>query len=156
MSSMGRAAFFIPILLACSASASAQIPSAIFAETAAAAAAAPSNVNYAIAQWRNLRRGGNYSFSDYARFLNYNSDWPAESSLRRAAEKAMRPGENAALVLGFYRTEKPMSGNGWARYAEALAASGRAAEAIQAAKQAWSSSDLSAADEAYLLGSYGN
>ena len=155
MSSMGRAAFFIPILLACSASASAQIPTAIFAGTAAATAA-PSNVNSAISQWRNLRQGGNYSFSDYARFLNYNTDWPAETSLRRAAEKAMRPGENAALVLGFYRTEKPMSGNGWTRYAQALAASGRAAEAIQAAKQAWASDDLGAADEAYLLASYGS
>jgi soluble lytic murein transglycosylase len=151
MSSMHKAAFFLPILLACSASASAQIPSTILADTAATAAAAGQNVNYSIAEWRRLRQGGNLSFADYARFLNYNQDWPSESSMRAAAEKAMRPGEDSSLVLGFYRSEKPKSGNGWARYADALAAAGRTSEAGDAAKHAWASDDLSAADEASIL-----
>ena len=101
MSSMGRAALILPILLACSASASAQIPSAIASTAAAAAAAVTDNINYSIADWRRLRQGGNFSFTDYARFLNYNHDWPGEASMRRAAERAMQPGEHASLVLGF-------------------------------------------------------
>lgn len=155
MSSMGRAAFLVPILLACSASASARLPSIIVSGAAAAAAAADQNIAYSIADWRRLRQGGNFAFADYARVLNYNQDWPGEAAMRRAAEKAMRPGENASLVLGFYRTEKPKSGNGWARYADALGSAGRPAEAIDAAREAWASEDLGAADEASILARYG-
>ena len=163
MSSMGRAAFFIPILLACSASASAKTPSSvlihaptlILTQAAAAAAAVTDNISYSISDWRRLRQGGNYRFTDYARFLNYNEGWPGEASMRRAAERAMRPGEHAATVLAFYRIEKPVSGNGWTRYAEALSSVGRAPDAIAAAKEAWASSDLSATDESYLLARFG-
>lgn len=163
MSSMGRAAFFIPILLVTSASASANTPSWVLAQTpaiiltqaAAAAAAATDNVGSSINDWRRLRQGGNLSFAHYARFLNYNHEWPGEAAMRRNAERAMRPGENAASVLAFYRTEKPMSGNGWARYSDALSASGRNAEAIAAAKEAWASDDLSPADGANLLARFG-
>lgn len=148
---MGKATFLVSILLACSASASAQAPSLVQAQ----GVAAQSNINSAITHWRTLRRSSNYAFADYARFLNYNAGWPGETTLRRNAERAMRPGENAALVLGFYRIERPQSGNGWARYADALSASGRPAEAIAAAKEAWASADLSGTDEAALLARFG-
>ena len=154
MSSMGKAAFLIAIMVASPAVASSQLPAAVQVQ-ASAAVAAPGNINSAITQWRTLRRGGNFYFADYARFLNYNQDWPGETTLRRNAERAMRPGENASLVLGFYRVEKPQSGNGWARYADALSAAGRGPEAIAAAKEAWASADLSAADEAALLARFG-
>ena len=154
MSSMGKRAFFIPILLALTASASAVLPSISFPD-AGVASAASASINSAIAQWRQFRQGGNYSFTDYARFLNYNQGWPGEATMRRDAEKASRPGENASLVLGFYRLEKPQSGNGWTRYSDALSSVGRPAEAVDAAKHAWASGDLSAADEAYILGRFG-
>ena len=155
MSSMGKRALLIPILLAASASASAQTPTPFVTQAAAVVAAATDTVNSSIAQWRNLRRSPNYSFVDYARFLNYNPEWPGETSMRRNAERAMRPGENPSLVLGFYRLEKPQSGNGWTRYVEALSASGRPAEAVAAAREAWASSDLSSTDESWLLSRFG-
>jgi soluble lytic murein transglycosylase len=154
MSSMGKRALFIPILLALTASASAVLPSITFPD-AGVASAQSSSINGSIAQWRQFRQGGNYSFAQYASFLNYNHDWPGESKMRRDAEKAMRPGENAALVLGFYAQEKPQSGSGWTRYSDALSSTGRGTEAVEAAKHAWTSSDLSAADEAYILGRFG-
>ena len=154
MSSMGKVAFLLAILMATPTAASAQMAAAVQVQSSAAAPA-PANINTAITQWRTLRRGGNFYFADYARFLNYNEGWPGEASLRRNAERAMRPGENAALVLGFYRVEKPQSGNGWARYADALSAAGRGPEAIAAAKEAWASPDLGATDEAALLARYG-
>jgi soluble lytic murein transglycosylase len=132
--------------------ASAQAPSATYS---APAQLTTNDVSYSVAQWRRLRQGGNLSFADYASFLIYNSDWPNESSMRAAAEKAMRPGENAATVLAFYRSDKPKSGTGWMRYAEALSASGRTAEAIIAVKEAWASPDLSSTDAAYLLARFG-
>ncbi|MFP5330485.1 MAG: lytic transglycosylase domain-containing protein [Alphaproteobacteria bacterium] len=155
MSSMGRAAFLASVLLACSASASAQLPAALIGQAGAAATSASQDVSYAISQWRSLRQSNNYRFYDYARFLNYNEGWPGEVSMRRAAERAMRPGEDASLVLGFYRLKKPESGNGWARYADALASSGKTAEAIAAAKEAWASPDLRTEDESALLARFG-
>ena len=154
MSSMGKRAFLIPILLALTASASAVLPSIAFPDSGVASAATAS-INASIAEWRQFRQGGNYSFSDYARFLNYNHGWPGESAMRRDAEKAMRAGENASLVLGFYAQEKPQSGSGWTRYSDALSSVGRSSEAIDAARHAWASDDLSSADEAYILGRFG-
>jgi soluble lytic murein transglycosylase len=70
---------------------------------AAPVAAAPSvyQINAALGDWRRLRQDGNFSFNDYARLLVYYPGWPGESGLRAKAEKAMRPGENPALVIAF-------------------------------------------------------
>jgi soluble lytic murein transglycosylase len=172
MSSMGKAAYLLPLLLGFTASASAQIipsiaqslrstaPASVAPPVAAVAAVVAQahvtdNVTSTIAQWRRLRQGGNLSFVHYAQFLNYNPGWPAESGLRRAAERSMRAGENAALVLGFYHTEKPVTGNGWARYADSLLASGRTAEANHAAREAWASGDLGGTDEAAIIARFG-
>jgi soluble lytic murein transglycosylase len=67
----------------------------------------------------------------------------------------MQPGENAATVLAFYAAQKAHSGNGWARLADAQAASGRMADALDAARQAWRSADLSANDEQAIWARYG-
>ena len=105
-------------------------------------------INYAIADWRRLRASDGYAFADYARFLNSNPDWPDDNRLRNVAEKQMRPGEYGPTVLAFFRTEKPRTGNGRARLADALAAAGRSAEAAAMAREAWASGDLSIADQA--------
>jgi soluble lytic murein transglycosylase len=75
--------------------------------------------------------------------------------MRRWAEKAMGPGENAPTVIAFFTKDKPQSGNGWARLAEAYAASGRAADALAAAREAWASPDLSSDDEQAIWARYG-
>src|SRR5437763_16704921 len=67
----------------------------------------------------------------------------------------MRPGENAATVIAFFATDKPTSGNGWARLAEAFSASGRTAEAVDAARHAWASADIGSSDEQGLWSRYG-
>lgn len=152
MSSMRWVARLLPVLVLGVGPASAQVPAASYS---APAQATTSDISYSVAQWRRLRQGGNLSFADYASFLIYNPDWPGESSMRAAAEKAMRPGENAATVLAFYRSDKPKSGAGWIRYAEALSSSGRTPEAIAAAKEAWASPDLTSTNAAYLLARFG-
>jgi soluble lytic murein transglycosylase len=152
VSSMTKTSFIVPLLLAVSSPAAAQVPIA-----AAPVAAAPSvyQINSALGLWRQFRSGGNYSFNDYARLLVYYPGWPGESGLRAKAEKAMRPGENPALVIAFFATQKPTSGNGYARLADAYAATGRSAEALAAAREAWASSDLPAADEASIYARFG-
>jgi len=154
MSSMWRAAVLLPaLLLATAPSSSAQYapaPSYAFAP-----ASAPS-VGSAIEQWRALRQSSNYRFSDYAGFLIANPDWPDATRMRGWAEKAMQPGEDAGTVLAFFAADKPRSGNGWARLADADAASGRTVDALDAARKAWRSADLSAADEQAIWSRYGS
>jgi soluble lytic murein transglycosylase len=152
MSSMWRAASLLPLLLG-TGSATAQY-SAPYSYRPAAAYAAPS-VSYALSQWRQLRQSSGYSFASYANFLIANPGWPSEPTLRRWAERAMRPGDNAGLVLAFFAKDKPETGNGYARLADAYAASGRMSEALEAARGAWASADLSAEDEQAIWARYG-
>ena len=127
----------------------------VAASVQASSQAAAYEINYALADWRRLRPSDGYAFADYARFLNANPGWPGESGMRRAAEKQMRPGENASTVFAFFRTQEPTTGNGWARLAEANHTLGRAAEAPAAARGAWVSSDLSQYDEQLLFSRFG-
>ena len=165
MSRMRKAALFIvPTLIGTAALASSQSairsgnPAADTSAAAAAAAqyAAPSNtINQSIVDWRRLRQGNGYSFADYARFLIYNPGWPGESSMRAAAERAMRPGEHAGTVLSFFAVQKPQTGNGWAQWAQALLASGRPVEGLAAAREAWAAGDLGPEHETALYSRFG-
>jgi soluble lytic murein transglycosylase len=153
MSSMWRVAVFLPVLLGTAASSSAQYQPTSYAPAYAAVPA--TSVATSINDWRTLRQSSGYRFPDYARFLIPNPGWPDDSRMRAWAEKAMQPGENAATVLAFYANGKPGSGNGWARLADAYAASGRMTEAVDAARNAWGSADLSGADELAIWSRYG-
>jgi len=153
MSSMWRFAGLVAVLLTTAPLSSAQY-AAPTTYTAAATSYAPS-VAYSLDQWRRLRQSSGYSFADYASFVIVNPDWPDASRMRRWAEKAMHQGENASTVISFFAKDKPETGNGWARLTEAYAASGRAAEALDAARNAWASSDLSADDEQSIWARYG-
>lgn len=154
MSSMWRFAMILPVLLATAPSSSAQYPQS-YARSYGYAPTQASNVGYALDSWRRLRQSNGYRFADYAPFLIVNRDWPDEARMRAWAEQAMQPGENAATVIAFFNYDKPTSGNGWARLAEAYAQSGRPAEALDAARNAWSSPDLSAADEMGIWSRFG-
>jgi len=158
MSSMRSVGIIIPLLLSTVAVASMQqqvaAPSASRPAYQANSQTAAYEINYALADWRRLRASAGYAFADYARFLNANPGWPGESTMRRNAEKQMRPGENANAVLGFFRSEEPQSGNGWARLAEAYQATGKSTEALAAVRGAWASGDLSQYDEQLLFSRY--
>ena len=118
--------------------------------------AAVYDINYAIADWRRLRASQGYAFADYARFVNANPGWPGESGIRRSAEKAMRPGENASTVLAFFRSTEPQSGNGWARLAEANLALGQVRPKRWPRRaSAWVSGDLSQYDEQLIFSRFG-
>jgi len=151
MSSMWRAVLLVPVLLALAPSSSAQY--AASSGYAAAPYSTPSAA-YALDQWRRLRESNGYSFGDYASFLIANPDWPDAEKMRGWAEKAMRPGENAATVIAFFAKDKPKTGNGWARLADAYAASGRAGPAMDAARNAWASADLGDQDQQAIWARY--
>jgi len=155
MSSMSRATYLLP-LLAFATSGSAQMMQQTVQPAAQPAfQPAGNNIAWAISEWRRLRQGGNFGFGEYARFLNSYPGWPAETTLRRNAEKALRPGDNVATVLTFFRTQQPVTGNGFAALAEALLAHSRQADAIAAAKEAWGSADLGPIEEQSLHARFG-
>ena len=140
MSSMWRAAVLVPVLLLATApSGSAQVAPPAYTPVAPSAPSVASSID----QWRALRQSSNYRFSDYASFLIANPDWPDSSRMRGWAEKAMQPGEDAGTILAFFAAVKPRTGNGLARLADAFAAAGRPSEALDAARNAWRSADLS-------------
>src|SRR5436190_22695264 len=124
MSSMRPFAFLIPLIIGSAALAQLAQTSPAPSYPAPSAAAAVSDINYAIGDWRRLRMSEGYRFADYARFLISNPGWPEETKLRRWAEKAMVPGENPATVIAFFKSDLPSTGNGNARLAEAYAATG--------------------------------
>lgn len=158
MSSMRNVAYLFPLVLGSAAIASSAQLVPVPRQPAYTPSAAPvvtGNVTYAIADWRRLRQSNGYAFADYARFLIANPDWPGEAAMRRNAERQMRAGENAATVVAFFATEKPTTGNGWARLAESLLAQGRSAEAVAAAREAWAGPGLSATDEYSLFQRFG-
>lgn len=147
---MWRIAWSIPVLLS-AATASAQYSTpATYAPTYSA-----QSVLSAIGDWRRLRQSNGYGFADYARFVIANPGWPEESRLRAWAEKAMRPGEDAATVLAFFSNTPPTTGSGFARLADAYAATGRMGEALAAARGAWSEADLGTAEEQAIWSRYG-
>jgi soluble lytic murein transglycosylase len=154
MSSMWRAVLIVPVLLATAPLSSAQYV-APTANPAAPVYMTSQSVGYSLNQWRSLRQSSGYRFADYAAFLIPNPGWPDEAKMRGWAEKAMQPGENAASVIAFFAADKPETGNGWARLADAYAATGRSAEAMAAAREAWASPDLPAADEQSLWARFG-
>jgi len=152
MSSMWRAAVMIPVFLATAVASWAQYAApGNYAPTAAYS----SSVAASLDQWRSLRQSNGYRFGNYASFLIANPDWPDETRMRTWAEKAMQPGENAATVRAFFAADKPKTGNGWARLADAYSANGQNALALDAARQAWRSADLSPSDEQAIWARYG-
>ena len=160
MSSMRRTLVFAPVFLATMASASGQYvayaPQQVPLYAGPVQVQAGDSIGYAIADWRRLRASNGYAFSDYARFLAANPGWPGEATLRKVAEKAMRPGEAPLTVAQFFRSDEPTTGNGWARLAEAYLATGKPDQALAAARNAWKSSDLNSNDEGILLGRFGS
>jgi soluble lytic murein transglycosylase len=156
MSSMWRAALFLPVLLLTAQSSSAQYPAPAVQPARYSQPVAATSVASALNDWRRLRQSSGYSFADYARFLIANPDWPSERTMRRWAERAMRPGESPATVIAFFAKDKPATGTGWARLADSYAAYGRLAEALQAAREAWASPDLDAGDEQAIWARYGS
>ena len=151
MSSMRHSAILLVLLAAPSGSVMAQAPSA---PVYSAPAVSQTEINYAIADWRRLRASDGYAFADYARFLNNNTAWPDDNRLRGVAERQMRPGEHGPTVIAFFRTERPRTGNGRARLAEALADAGRTVEATAMAREAWASGDLPTADQSTIAARY--
>ncbi|MCW3836888.1 lytic transglycosylase domain-containing protein [Sphingomonas canadensis] len=109
----------------------------------------------ALAEWRRLQQSDGFPFADYANFLLAHPGWPGETSRRAVAETAQGGGaETPRLAVRFFERFPPLTAAGNLRFAEALAASGRKAEADDQARRAWRSGVLRGDDENRLLGAF--
>lgn len=114
-----------------------------------------SQLNMALADWRRLQQSDGYPFSDYANFLLLHPGWPGETGRRAAAETTLESGAlSPSFVIRYFERFPPLTPAGHLRYAEALAASGKSAEAQQQARTAWHRGVLRPTDESKLLGSF--
>lgn len=119
--------------------------------------AAPSSASlqYLISEWKRLQQSDRYPFTDYANFMLAHPGWPGETSRRAAAETVLSSGFQApALVTRYFDRFPPLTAAGRVRFAEALAASGRRAEADEQARRAWRSGSLRTADESALMSGF--
>ncbi|RYY25142.1 MAG: lytic transglycosylase domain-containing protein [Sphingomonadales bacterium] len=108
-----------------------------------------------LVEWKRLQQSDNYPFSDYANFLLAHPGWPGETSRRAAAETILTNGSDApGLVTRYFERFAPLTPAGRLRYAEALAASGKRAEAAEQARRAWRIGSLRATDEATLISNF--
>jgi soluble lytic murein transglycosylase len=117
---------------------------------------AADGVAAAIPQWQALRQTDNLPFDSYASFLIAHPGWPGEQAMRRSAERALQPGTvSPGRVVAFFDKFPPLTNTGHARYAEGLMSVGRRADALAAARKAWTSGSLSADDEAAIFSRFG-
>jgi soluble lytic murein transglycosylase len=108
-----------------------------------------------VLRWDRLRRDSyNGTFGEYWGLMRARPDWPQLALLRRAAEKAIDATVSPADRLAYFRQFPPVSAIAKLRLAEAYQASGRAAEAVAAARDAWDSAGLDADAETQLLAQF--
>jgi len=111
----------------------------------------------ALVNWRRLRQSDSLLFQEYADFVVAHPGWPGDARMRRTAENAIIPdGTSPDSVIAFFTRLPPETATGKLRFAEALRARGRMAEAQTAARAAWTSGMLSDSDQTRLLTGFGN
>lgn len=123
-------------------------------ETAAKIAQRDGPVAADIIEWSRLRAGLG-SFAEVTAFLERRPDWPGERYLREQSEPAVI-GRSDAEVLQFFTATPPQTPEAVLRYAQALAAANRTAEAEAAVLGAWRNMQLSAEMQALFLARYGD
>jgi soluble lytic murein transglycosylase len=108
----------------------------------------------AVARWEQLQAAATYGFGDYANFVASYPDFPRMEILRLRAENALdREAPAQSDLLRFFDAFPPLTNNGRARYALALAAMQRP-EAFDQARAAWRGGAMNDAVEMYLLSLY--
>ena len=122
---------------------------------ATASAPAGTGLTTAIAQWKAAQQTDAMPFDVYASFLLQHPGWPAEATIRRAAEH-QAGNASPAGAAAFFRRYPPQTGAAGVVFARALAATGDPAGAADAARAAWRRGSLTATDEAALLGQFGS
>ena len=87
------------------------------------------------------------AFSAIDHFLRTNPDWPQQTMLRRQAELAMKEVLSDDAAIAWFKRNPPLTPTGAIRYAKALLAKGRKAEATAFVRRVWREFDMDRHEE---------
>ncbi len=106
--------------------------------------------------WLDLMRSqSGHPFSDYARFVSQNPDWPGQVALQSQGELAMPLGLPPRDVLAWFQDREPLTFAGAMQLARALQSSGDKDKAVAVLRRAWIELDATADEEKQFLDRYG-
>jgi soluble lytic murein transglycosylase len=125
-----------------------------WAEAQADAARYADPVAAKLVLYMRLRAPGAATASEIADFMQRNPDWPAQAILERRRQEAIASDPDDAAVLA-QCTPTPALATAMLRCAEAIANTGRTADANALARQAWVDAIDSASGEAAFLRRWG-
>ena len=107
-----------------------------------------------IVQWKQLREH-EAPFGAYYDFIARHPDWPGLKLLRKKGEAALTGSEPADLMLAFFGTEPPQTGQGSLALANAHLARGDAAAAAAEVVRGWRTLSLTTEEQGALLSAFG-
>ena len=111
----------------------------------------------AVVQWDRLRRdNGPATFTEIAAFLRGHHGWPAETTLRRRAEKLLDAAVTPQARVAYFRDFPPLSAQARFRLAEARRLTGDPVLAVADARAAWVAGGLEPATEVALRAEFGD
>ncbi|HEY7607715.1 MAG TPA: lytic transglycosylase domain-containing protein [Alphaproteobacteria bacterium] len=109
-----------------------------------------------IAWYAYSRRAGHGDFAEIAAFIKDNPHWPALDKIAHAADRSIALQTRADLLLAWYATRLPETGDGLMEAVAALKAQGKAKEAVELLRRAWARIRLTDAEEAEILKRHGD
>ncbi|SFR98207.1 transglycosylase SLT domain-containing protein [Yoonia litorea] len=107
-----------------------------------------------VLDWLRLR-AGDAPFAEYQAFLAAKPDWPGHSQIRAASERAIGEAQNAADVIAWFADDKPRTGEGAARLAQAYFAMGNDDAARAVLREAWINLRLSESGHDAMVQAFG-
>ncbi|MEM9523541.1 MAG: lytic transglycosylase domain-containing protein [Pseudomonadota bacterium] len=108
----------------------------------------------AVLDWHRLRAGQG-TLAAYLTFMDRYGDWPGLPLLRQRGEKVIPQNAPPEDVLRFFSDQAPRTAHGALRYAEALDASGRRAQAGSQIIRAWRELTMTRQEQAVFEAKYG-
>jgi len=107
-----------------------------------------------VIEWQRLRAGEGL-LGEYETFLARRLDWPGLPYLKAAGEVAVDRSNDPDRVLQYFGGEAPAKAAGVLALTAALEATGRHAQAVEAATIGWTKLKFTADEQAHLLDTYG-
>jgi len=104
-----------------------------------------------LVKWMYLKQTGNKAtFDDYVNFINKNKEYPRINRLRYLAEhKIVLKNTSPNAVINWFSNEKPLSGTGKLKLAEAYLLKGEKDKASKLIQDGWTDARLSKSDLRY-------
>jgi len=114
-----------------------------YRDAALHAARAKNQLPAKVVRWLLLTRSdSDADYQDAAEFFAENPDWPRQTSLQRAVERAMPLSTPDAEILAWFERRPPASVDGAMKLAGALLRAGREAEAQALVRETWRNGDF--------------